>query len=280
MAGAFDKYFELTEKVGWRLTDLDWDHIDFENISELDRRIIVETSVIEHGVPHYVDLWLKVDGIRDRWDLWQFVIYWAGEEHRHSQALNKLAAILKESIQPTYEAVAKSDFSRLQKESCPSRCYETLAGNLTYTTIQELVTWQFYFNFARQSRSSFVKQLIGLIAKDELRHHVYYAQELRAHWESTPKAGRDEVRHQIVEAVSHFDMPHGIYPFDFPFFDGADAGVFGAADWASLKLKLAKVFAFDARLLWQLSKAGTNLPTEHAKHSPELLQIAGHDSLS
>ncbi len=65
----FEKYYEMSEKTGWRVNDLNWDKIDKQNISELDKQIILATAVIEHGVPHYTETWTKVKGIEKEWEL-------------------------------------------------------------------------------------------------------------------------------------------------------------------------------------------------------------------
>src|SRR5882672_12472000 len=141
---AYLDYFELTERKGWRLHDLPWDEIDFDKVTDRDRAAVVATSVIESGVPHYTKLWDMVDGFRRDWELAQFVTLWAGEEERHNVALNKLARALGAPPDAEYARVAEHDFPRAQKASCPMRCYETIPGMLTYTVLQELVTWKFY----------------------------------------------------------------------------------------------------------------------------------------
>src|SRR3954464_8279006 len=139
---AYLDYFDLTERKGWRLQDLPWDEPELDRVTDADRAAAVATSVIESGVPHYTKLWEMVQGFFADWELAQFVTLWAGEEERHNVALHKLVRTLGLDDKGEYERVAKFDFPRAQKAQCPTRCYENVPGMLTYTVLQELVTWK------------------------------------------------------------------------------------------------------------------------------------------
>src|SRR5262245_10932114 len=116
---AFLNYFELTERKGWRLTDLDWEHADWEKASEADRRAVAATSGIESGVPHYTRTWALTNGIAEDWELAQFISLWAGEEERHNVSLQRAATALNVSAQAGYEVVARADFAARHKAHCP-----------------------------------------------------------------------------------------------------------------------------------------------------------------
>lgn len=142
----FEKYFEMSEQSGWRITDLNWNKIDYRNISEFDKQLILAVAIIEHGVPYYTEAWSRVSGISEEWELWQFVTLWAGEEHRHSFSLKKLADLLDINGDARYydkaakgeyyyNQVAESNFARLHKEHCPTDCYSTIGGMVTYAAI-------------------------------------------------------------------------------------------------------------------------------------------------
>ena len=56
----YEDYYELSEKMGWRATDLEWDdlrrHQDAGLIGDFERKALLGTAVIEHGVPHYAEV--------------------------------------------------------------------------------------------------------------------------------------------------------------------------------------------------------------------------------
>src|SRR5688572_12778813 len=219
---AFLKYFELTERKGWRLFDLDWERADWAKASELDRRIVAATSGIESGVPHYTRTWALTQGLAADWELAQFVTLWAGEEERHNVALRRAAVALGVSGQAGYEEVARVDFAVLHKAHCPSGCYSTIPGMLTYAMIQELVTWKFYSQAAKQARSRFLAVLFGKIGEDEMRHHVWYRDALKARFERTGAAEQGRFRAAVVEAVNRFEMPHLVYGLHEEYFGGCE----------------------------------------------------------
>jgi rubrerythrin len=249
---AYLDYFELTERKGWRLQDLPWDTPDLERVSDADRAAVVATSVIESGVPHYTKLWDMVDGFRSDWELAQFVTLWAGEEERHNVALNKLTRILGANPEAEYARVATHDFPRAQKASCPTRCYETIPGMLTYTVLQELVTWKFYSCAAKATKSRLVRETFRRIGEDEMRHHVWYRDALRARYESA--SDREWFASKIEDAVRHFSMPHSIFHLQEKFFD-VDSDVVGKLGQLDIKMKAARALSFDKSLLARLMLA-------------------------
>jgi len=256
----FEKYYEMSEKTSWRITDLNWNKIDKENISEFDRQVVLATSVIEHGVPHYSDTWFRVKGIEKEWELWQFATLWAGEEHRHSYALKKLAEILdvrgssEDYDIPNerdyyYKQVAEGQFGKLHKESCPTDCYSTIGGMLTYTTIQELVTAKYYQSAYKKTKSKFLKQLLDYIAKDEFKHHAFYGAAIKRYYEKAEN--KEKYLEDVYNAVIHFSMPHSIYNAKFAFFDNKN--MFSKLDHIEIKLRIGKLLAFSKALLKKLA---------------------------
>ena len=258
---AYLDYFDLTERKGWRLTDLPWETPDLELITKRDRDAVIATSVIESGVPHYAKLWDLVDGFRADWELAQFVTLWAGEEERHNVALHKLTRILNAEPNDEYARVANADFPRAQKQSCPTHCYENIPGMLTYTVIQELVTWKFYSCAAKATKSRLVRETFRRIGEDEMRHHVWYRDALQARWERSND--RAWFSSQIEAAARHFQMPHSIFHLQEQFFD-VDSDVVGKLGQLDIKLKIARALSFDKALVGRLMMARPNLemPTE------------------
>src|SRR5688572_28791438 len=94
----FKAYYELSEKHGWRTTDLDWAALrrdqDAGLISPFDVQAVQGTAVIDSGVPHYGEVWSIVTDLRRHWNLWQFTTLWTGEESRHAFALDKACDVL------------------------------------------------------------------------------------------------------------------------------------------------------------------------------------------
>jgi hypothetical protein len=248
-------YFELSEKNGWRTTDLDWEELAREQaqglISDFDRLALIGTAVIEHGAPHYAEVWSLVADLHQDWELWQFTTLWTGEEHRHSYALAKACAVLglDGRAAADLETVAHSDFAADQKRSCPTDCYSNIPGMLTYAMIQELATHKFYTLAAKQTASPFLRRLWLLIAGDEMRHHVFFKERLAA----GHATAADPVWYidQVYAATRSFKMPHQVYDLQHTVF-GADLGI-----TESMIAQLARCFAFDPALLMRLASDRT-----------------------
>jgi Fatty acid desaturase len=247
----YEQYYELAEQHGWRVTDLAWALLEEEAaaglVSDLDRAALLGTAVIEHGVPHYSEVWGLVENLRENWELWQFTTLWTGEEHRHSYALKKACDLLGigDRIADDLSAVTSFRFADAQKRSCDDDCYKSVPGMLTYAVIQELATNHFYLTIAKRSASSFVRDLFTRIAGDEMRHHVFYRDALRTGFASTS----DPVWYsdQVYRATRAFKMPHLIYELQVPFFEGGNWMITG-----DLRVQLARCFSFDPALLGRL----------------------------
>lgn len=257
----FEKYFEMSEKSGWRTTDLNWNKIDKENISDIDKQAILATAIIEHGVPHYSDTWSMVKGIEKEWELWQFVTLWAGEEHRHSYALKKLADILDivsdakyyektEKGEYYYKQISETPFAKMHKDICKTDCYSSIGGMLTYTALQELVTAKYYQAVCKSTKSKFIKELFGNIAKDELKHHAFYAQAISRYYDKSDN--KEAYLKDVYNAVVSFEMPHKIYAKDFNFFEYYD--MLSKMDLIEVKLRAGKFLAFSPQLVKELLK--------------------------
>ncbi len=248
----YDEYFELSEKNGWRIGDLDWPALVADDaaglVSDADRAALLGTTVIEHGVPHYGEVWSLVEELRSNWELWQFTTLWTGEEHRHSFALKKACDLLgiTPAIADDLEQVTVARFAELQKQSCATDCYKTVPGMLTYAIIQELATHKFYVLAARATRSPFLRRLFSEIGADEMRHHVFYRDALRDGWERA--ADRGAYLDRIVEATRAFKMPHLIYQLQVAFFEGGTWEI-----GPEIKAQLARCFSFDFGLLMRLA---------------------------
>ena len=247
----YEQYYELAERHGWRATDLDWTQLEREAaaglVSDLDRAALLGTAVIEHGVPHYAEVWGLVDNLRAHWQLWQFTTLWTGEEHRHSFVLKKACDVLGigDQISDDLAAVEGFAFADAQKQSCVDDCFRSVPGMLAYAIIQELATNHFYLMVAKRSRSPFVKDLFTRIAGDEMRHHVFYRDALRdGHAVSSDPVWYAD---QVYRAVRAFKMPHLIYKLQIPFFEGGDWKI-----ELDLHVQLARCFSFDPTLLGRL----------------------------
>jgi len=263
----FKAYFELSERHGWRTTDLDWDALrrdqDEGLVSAFDVQALQGTAVIESGVPHYGEVWSMVRDLREHWDLWQFTGLWTGEEHRHAFALDKACALLAvdAAIAPDLALVSGFPFAATQKASCPADCYRSVPGMLTYTVIQELATQKFYALAAKRTRSPFLRKLFQLIGADEMRHHVFYREALaELHGTAREPAAYSE---DVFQAVRSFRMPHLVYDVQTTFFEQGDWSI-GALGKVAFKAQLARCFAFDARLLARLLREGTSSELERS----------------
>ncbi|HWO19870.1 MAG TPA: acyl-ACP desaturase [Kofleriaceae bacterium] len=223
----YEAYYELAERTGWRVTDLDWNQLqadaDAGLISDFDRSALMGTAVIEHGVPHYSEVWSLVEGLRDHWELWQFTTLWTGEEHRHSFSLKRACDLLGLPISEDLGTVTKFRFAEAQKQSCELDCYRTVPGMLTYAMIQEVATNRFYLMTAKRSQSPFLKKLFTLIGNDEMRHHCFYRDMLRRTYEES--TDRAAFLDQVFHSVMSFKMPHLIYNIQTEFLESSEWAV-------------------------------------------------------
>ncbi len=267
----YEDYYELSEKHGWRATDLDWDQLKREQdaglVSDFDRKALEGTTVIEHGVPHYGEVWTMVEQLRQNWELWQFTTLWTGEEHRHSFVLKKACDTLgfTEHIADDLKKVKEFPFAATQKASCPTDCYRSVPGMLAYTVIQELGTNKFYGLASKETKSPFMKRMFQLIAGDEMRHHVFYREALS----ELHKASKDKEWYsdQVYSATRNFKMPHLIYDVQMGFFENGEWSI-GTLGKVAFKAQLARCFAFDARLLARLLGDGAAYELERSGNRP------------
>lgn len=248
----YDEYFELSEQHGWRARDLDWAALERESreglVTAADRAALKATATIEHGVPHYAEVWSLVDGLRDHWELWQFVTLWTGEEHRHSYVLKKACDVVGDSVElgADLDVVSSFAFAEGQKKLCPQDCLRTVPGMVTYAVIQELATHRFYTMAAKRTESVALRRLFSEIAGDEMRHHVFYREALREGFAQT--SDKAAYIDRILEATSAFHMPHTIYQLHVDFFEGGDWPI---SD--EILPQLARSFSFDGELLRRLA---------------------------
>jgi hypothetical protein len=266
----FDEYYELSDKHGWRAADLDWAALEREQIagliSDFDRQALLATAVIEHGVPHYGEVWTLVERLREHWELWQFTTLWTGEEHRHSFVLKKACDKLRitESIATDLKTVTEFPFAATQKASCAADCYRSVPGMLAYAVIQELATNRFYAIAAKATKSPFLRRMFQLIGGDEMRHHVFYREAMSEIYKTT--ADREWYSDQIYHAARAFHMPHLIYDVQRPFFEEGQWSI-GLRDKIAFKAQLARCLSFDARLIARLM-ADTSQLEGNGKRKP------------
>jgi hypothetical protein len=255
----YDEYFELSEQHGWRARDLDWDGLEHDAregvITPADRAALMATATIEHGVPHYAEVWSLVENLRAHWELWQFVTLWTGEEHRHSFVLKKACDVVGDKVElgVDLDVVSGFAFAEQQKASCPEDCLRTVPGMVTYATIQEAATHRFYTMAAKRTESVALRRLFNEIAGDEMRHHVFYREALKEGFERTDdKAAYID---RIIEATSAFAMPHKIYQLHVDFFDGGEWPI-----GPEILPVLARSFSFDGELLRRLAASRAPQP--------------------
>ena len=259
----YEQYYELAERTGWRVTDLDWSQLqadaDAGLVSDFDRGALMGTAVIEHGVPHYSEVWSLVEGLRDHWELWQFTTLWTGEEHRHSYSLKKACDLLGLPIAEDLGMVTRFPFAAAQKQSCELDCYRTVPGMLTYAMIQEVATNRFYLLVAKRSQSPFLKKLFTLIGNDEMRHHCFYRDMLRRTYEES--TDRAAFLDQVFHSVMAFKMPHLIYNLQTDFLE--------SSEWAvreDIINTLARCLSFAPELIARL--VATRAPALSAAPAP------------
>lgn len=165
----------------WHLGSLDWDRLEPDRLTDLDRSAVRYVTFIEDHIPGYLD-WLlttfpatgadrDVDTFCANREYFRFFVTWAAEEERHASALTHY------QVSAGITADENDLLAELAQECAKpfSLPYDHPLQAFTYTLIQEKATQLFYQRFRAGLREPVLRELLRLMARDEARHFSAYS---------------------------------------------------------------------------------------------------------
>ncbi|HHC79064.1 MAG TPA: acyl-ACP desaturase [Flavobacteriia bacterium] len=281
-----DKFLIAPEKI-WQPTDFlpnpqsDKFMEEVNEIREISKEldddfwvVLVGDTITEEALPTYESWLLDVEGISQHTDRgdngWaKWVRAWTGEENRHGDVLNKYLYLsgrvnMREVEMTTQHLIA--DGFDIGTARDPYK-------NFVYTSFQELATYISHNNVAKIARKKghkLLAKMSKIIAGDEMRHHLAYAEFVNQIFTYDPSemmlAFQEMMRHKIVMPAMHlresFETKGSL--FDQFSIVAQRVGVYTGFDYVSILEKLNNV--------WEIDKI-TGLTAEAEKARDYLMKL-------
>ncbi len=278
-----DKFLITPEKI-WQPTDFlpnsqkDSFIDEVKEIRELSKEldddfwvVLVGDTITEEALPTYESWLLDLDGVTQHpdngWAKW--VRAWTAEENRHGDVLNKYlylsGRVNMREVEITTQHLIADGFD-IGTASDPYK-------NFIYTSFQELATYISHNNVAKIARKKGHKALAKMskiIAGDEMRHHIAYAEFVKEIFKIDPSemmlAYQHMMKHKIVMPALHLRHSNEAKGSLFDDFSAVAqrVGVYTGFDYVDILKKLNTV--------WELDKI-TNLTPEAEKARNWLLKL-------
>jgi hypothetical protein len=253
-------FFKTHERVNWSLTellDIPWTAIDVDALTPADIFVAETALLVEANSPDYVAN--LIEYFKADQDICDFIMMWGIEEWKHYYVLadyitkvrtalaaraagggdvSELTASIREGIG---EDVADVREASSTNWGIPSHYLP--AQLVASTTLQEFITAEFYRHHAQHTREPVLARIEMLLAKDEVRHEMFYEERLKNCLEREP-----EVMPAVVAALKEFGMP-GAYLLDD--YEARRAAMEAAAfpTLAAKKEAFVRVFGKVARII-------------------------------
>ncbi len=281
-----DKFLIAPEKI-WQPTDFlpnpqsDKFIEEVNEIREISKEldddfwvVLVGDTITEEALPTYESWLLDVEGISQHTDRgdngWaKWVRAWTGEENRHGDVLNKYLYLsgrvnMREVEMTTQHLIA--DGFDIGTARDPYK-------NFVYTSFQELATYISHNNVAKIARKKghkLLAKMSKIIAGDEMRHHLAYAEFVNQIFTYDPSemmlAFQHMMKHKIVMPAMHlresFETKGSL--FDQFSIVAQRVGVYTGFDYVSILEKLNNV--------WEIDKI-TGLTAEAEKARDYLMKL-------
>jgi acyl-[acyl-carrier-protein] desaturase len=281
-----DKFLIAPEKI-WQPTDFlpnpqsDKFMEEVNEIREISKEldddfwvVLVGDTITEEALPTYESWLLDVEGISQHTDRgdngWaKWVRAWTGEENRHGDVLNKYLYLsgrvnMREVEMTTQHLIA--DGFDIGTARDPYK-------NFVYTSFQELATYISHNNVAKIARKKghkLLAKMSKIIAGDEMRHHLAYAEFVNQIFTYDPSemmlAFQEMMKHKIVMPAMHlresFETKGSL--FDQFSIVAQRVGVYTGFDYVSILEKLNNV--------WEIDKI-TGLTAEAEKARDYLMKL-------
>jgi hypothetical protein len=167
-----------TERA-WSPTDLKWQELRPESLTDDDRLIVRFLTFVEDHIPAYLNYALSgfpTTGdldvptyLRNR-DYFRFLVAWANDEEKHASVLTRYQIEAEmsdeESLALELAEIGKKPWSLPYQD--PLELY-------VYTFLQEKATQLFYQRYQSVVSEPVLKDLLQRLARDETRHFAFYS---------------------------------------------------------------------------------------------------------
>ena len=278
-----DKFLITPEKI-WQPTDFlpnsQKDNFidEVKEIQELSKEldddfwvVLVGDTITEEALPTYESWLLDLEGVTQQpdngWGKW--VRAWTAEENRHGDVLNKYlylsGRVNMREVEITTQHLIADGFD-IGTATDPYK-------NFVYTSFQELATYISHNNVAKIARKKGHKALAKMskiIAGDEMRHHIAYAEFVKEIFKIDPSemmlAFQHMMKHKIVMPAMHLRESFEAKGTLFDQFSvvAQRTGVYTGFDYVDILKKL--------NTMWEIDKI-TNLTQEAEKARDWLLKL-------
>ena len=224
-------FYRTHERVSWSLTEflaVPWQDLQLDQLTPADVFVVETTMLVESNSPDYVAN--LIEYFKADQDVCDFIMMWGMEEWKHYYALRDYLTKVRIAI-----AAEKSNASGADEQARLDRMESSIRDALTddvgavreasnenwgipahfvpaqlvaNTTVQEFITADFYRNHASHTKEPTLARLEMLLAKDEVRHEMFYEKRLADCLEADP-----ELMPLVIDALKEFGMP-GAYLLD------------------------------------------------------------------
>ena len=220
-------FYKTHERVSWSLTellDIPWTAIDIDALTPADIFVAESALLVEANSPDYVAN--LIEYFKADQDICDFLMMWGIEEWKHyyvladyltkvrtaltaraadggSRDVSELTASIREGLGDDVADVREASSTNW---GIPSHYLP--AQLVACTTLQEFITAEFYRYHAQHTKEPVLARIEMLLAKDEVRHEMFYEERLKNCLEREPEA-----MPAVVAALKEFGMP-GAYLLD------------------------------------------------------------------
>ncbi len=195
-----DKFIRTHEKVVWSFGQIDYGAIQEGRLSDVEINAVLGTMLVESHNPRFTARLMDYNALDH--ETTGFLAYWTLEEAKHYMALRTYAEVLarrgridSNRLEGILQQTRAGEWGEKETAMTPVQTY-------LYTTLQEFATNAVYKSFAKRTQEPVLQGMLTLLAKDEMRHCIYYLEKGREIMQQD-KPSLDE----IEDVLLNFEMP-------------------------------------------------------------------------